>query len=308
MTKDGLYPIGEFAMRARTTKDTLLHYDRIGLMKPKLRTKKGFRLYSPTQLPMISAIRTFQDLGMSLGEIKELFYRRDSESLYNTFYAQRQKIDEKIHELLQSRDLLTAIHENIVEGMKVDMERLYIERVDSEPIILGELNDYSNGKDDYDALNAFYDGINEKYPQFNLNYPVWGYFSKDRVVSGDWKWPDRYYIYHPNGEQERPGGMYAVGYMRCGYGECGDLYVRLLDFIETEGYEVSGGSYEEYLLNEVSLPDDGKFLMRLRIQVSKKGDKLGINCAPHGCPCEFQNTSYRTGRTPLDVSGSRSYL
>ena len=126
-------------------------------------------------------------------------------------------------------------------------------------------------KDDYDALNAFYEEIHDKYPDLNLNYPVWGVFSKERIVKGDWTWPDRYFIYHPNGEQERPGGEYAVGYTRGGYGNCDELYRSLLDYIEQEGYEVVGNTYQEYLLNELFVPDDSQYLIRLFIQVSKKG-------------------------------------
>jgi len=270
MGKAGIFSINEFANFSRTTKDTILHYDRIGLLKPKIRKENGYRYYSPSQLAVVNVIRTFQELGLSLNEISVLIDKRDPDNLYSTFDHQMQMIDDRIRELSQSRHLLTTVYDNYNDGLNVDEESLTIEYLDAKPIIMGEINDYSNGKDDYDALNVFYKEINERYPTLNLNYPVWGFFSKDRIVNGDWNWPDRFYIYHPSGEQVRPSGTYAVGYTRGGYGDCDELYERLIDFIRQEKYKVIGGSYEEYILNELFMPDDSQYLIRVSIQVAQK--------------------------------------
>ena len=270
MAKEGAFSIQEFARFSRTTTETLRHYDRIGLLKPKIRKENGYRYYSPAQLTLVNVIRTFQDLGLTLDEISVLVDKRDAENLYSTFESQMQKISDRVNEFQQTQHLLMTIYNNYNRGLEVDESSLTIERLDAEPIILGSLNDYSDGQDDYDALNVYYNEIHEKYPALNLNYPVWGVFSKERIITGDWRWPDRYYIYHPSGEQIRPEGLYAIGYSRGGYGESDEVYRRLLNFIEQEGYEVAGGSYEEYLLNELFIPDDRQYLIRLNIQVSKK--------------------------------------
>ena len=188
MVKEGIFSVKEFAGFSRTTSETLRHYDRIGLLKPVERTESGHRYYSPAQLELVNVIRTFQDIGLKLDEIGVLIDKRDPENLYSTFDRQMQRIEDRINELRQSKHLLMTIYENYNKGLTADEDSFRIEYFDSDKIILGGKNDYSHGKDDYDALNAFYNEIHDRYPDLNLNYPVWGAFSKDRIL----KFPAEY--------------------------------------------------------------------------------------------------------------------
>ncbi|MCL1887854.1 MAG: hypothetical protein FWF96_03160, partial [Kiritimatiellaeota bacterium] len=104
----------------------------------------------------------------------------------------------------------------------------------------------------------------------DLNYSVWGTFSEKRVKSGDWVWPDRYYFYNPEGRDRRPAALYAIGYTRGGYGQCGGLYKRLIHYINEHGFEICGDAYEEYPLNEVCITDSSNYLIRLMITVREK--------------------------------------
>ena len=269
----GVFSISAFARYSRTTKDTLLHYDRMGLLSPNIRRENGYRYYSPSQLATMNVIRTLQEIGLSLHEIKELIDARNPENFDVTFDEQMGKIEKKIEDLACTRFLLKTLHRNIQEGLRVDEHSLKVVHLPSAPIIKGEENDYSDGKDDYGALNVFYEKISEKYPDLNLNYPVWGLFSGERIRNRDWKFPSRYYFYHPRGDQERDAGEYAIGYTRGGYGLCEDVYLRLLDYIEKEGYVISGDCYEEYILNEISISDDKNYLIRVMLRVEKPLDK-----------------------------------
>jgi DNA-binding transcriptional MerR regulator len=268
MTK-GVFSISAFARYSRTTKDTLLHYDRIGLLSPSIRGDNGYRYYSPAQLATLNVIRTLGDLGLSLNDIKGIMNSRNPENFDETFDLQIAKLDKKIEELISTRALLKSLHNHIKDGLAVDERSLSIQSIPEALMFLGEENDYSDGKDDYDALNIFYRQMNEKYPNLSLNYPVWGLFCGERIKNKDWKWPSNYYFYHPKGDKIREGGHYAIGYTRGGYGQCEGIYLRLLDYIKKEGYFISGNSYEEYILNEISIPDDTNYLIRLMIKVKK---------------------------------------
>jgi len=266
----GVFSIRAFAEYSRTTKDTLLHYDRIGLLSPNVRGENGYRYYSPSQLATMNVIRTMQEMGLSLVEIRELIDFRNPENFDVTFDEQIGKIEKKIEELEDTRALLKTLHKNIHEGLMIDENSLTIEYLPEAFMILGEEADYSDGKDDYGALNVFYKEINEKYPNLNLNYPVWALYSGERIRNRDWIWPSRFYFYHPKGDKRREAGEYAIGYTRGGYGKCEDLYIRLLDYIEKEGYAVSGDCYEEYILNEICITDDRNYLIRVMLRVEKE--------------------------------------
>ena len=266
----GIFSISSFAKYSRTTKDTLLHYDRMGLLSPNIRGANGYRYYSPSQLATINVIRTMKEMGLSLVEIKQLIDSRNPKNFDVTFDVQIAKIEERIKELIDSRALLKTLHHYIQEGLKVDEHSLSIRYLPEVSMILGEENDYSDGKDDYDALNIFYEKINEKYSKLNLNYPVWGFFPGERIRNRDWKYPSRFYFYHPKGNRKREAGEYAIGYTRGGYGKCEDVYIRLLEYIRKEGYVISGDCYEEYIHNEISISDDTNYLIRVMIRVKRK--------------------------------------
>ena len=261
------FSISDFAKYSRTTKDTLLHYDRIGLLSPISRGKNKYRLYAPNQLVIVNTIRTLQELGLSLAEIGDIITQRTPHYIHMLLNQQIEQIDLKIAHWNRARDLLFTLREHIYSGLEADEANIVIQYLPEKAMVLGDINDYSGGGDDYTALNVFYHATQEKYPELHLNYPVWGFFSKERVISRDWKWPDRYYFYTPEGQHLRPAGLYAIGYTRGDYGQCGGLYERLLDYIEENGFEISGDAYEEYPLNEVCISDRSNYLIRLMIAV-----------------------------------------
>jgi len=45
MPENGMFSISDFAKYSRTTRDTLLHYDRIGLLSPATRGENNYRYY-----------------------------------------------------------------------------------------------------------------------------------------------------------------------------------------------------------------------------------------------------------------------
>ena len=270
MNRKETFSVAEFAEFSRTTRDTLLHYDKIGLLSPELRGENRYRFYSSGQLSIVNIIRTYQALGMTLAEIASLKEGRTPESIDQHLEQQIKLIDEKIDEWVRARKLLMTLKKIIRSTLSIDEQEITIQFIPAEAIVMGELNDYSRGKNEYDALLGFYRSCSEKYPDLDLNYPVWALFSEERVKLRDWVWPDRYYFYNPEGMDKRPAALYAIGYTRGGYGQSAELYERMLGFIESNGFEICGPAYEEYPLNEVCIDDDTNYLMRIMITVRER--------------------------------------
>ena len=70
MDKKQLLKIGEFARLCRTTKETLLHYDRKGLLKPRYVAGNGYRWYGAEQFFHFDLISLLKESGCSLEEIR----------------------------------------------------------------------------------------------------------------------------------------------------------------------------------------------------------------------------------------------
>jgi len=271
MPESGLLSISDFAEFSRTTRDTLLHYDRIGLLSPVLRGENNYRYYSISQLAIVNVIRTFQQLGMSLEEIGGLSDKRTPELADKVFKLQIEEIDNKIKEWVKARKLLLTLQKAINSVSGIDERDITVEFMPAEAIVLGGINDYSRNRSDYDALLSFYNDVSRNYPEIDLNYPVWATYSQDSLIKKDWSNPDRYYFYNPEGYDRKPAALYAVGYKRGGYCTNYDLFERINDYIDKNGYEICGDAYEEYPLNEICATDDKDYLVRIMIAVRKKG-------------------------------------
>jgi len=271
INNNNYWSVNEFAKYANTTRHTLMHYDKIGLISPVSRGHGNhYRYYHSTQLTHINLIRSLHRLGMTLNEIKDMKDTRTPQDADAILKRQITKIDAKINEWVSARKLLLTIQKTINSALSVDEEAISIQYLPAEAIILGGLNDYSRGRNDYDALSSFYHEMIKQYPGLDISYPVWGRYSERRIKGGDWKWPDRYYFYNPEGYDQRPAALYAVGYTRCGYSQGKELYKRLTKYIDEHDYEICGDAYEEYPLNEVSIADDNNYLMRVLITVKEK--------------------------------------
>ena len=75
-----LLSTGEFARMCNVSKELLIHYDKVGLLKPKVIGKNGYRYYSLKQLYLMDAIRFFLDTGMSMKEVKTYLDNRTTSS------------------------------------------------------------------------------------------------------------------------------------------------------------------------------------------------------------------------------------
>lgn len=268
--KKNLFPISTFAKFARTTRDSLIHYDKIGLLSPIHRGENNYRYYSNTQLATTHLIHTFQELGMPLNEIKRLKDNRTPDLVDMLLGNQINQLDNDIEKKVQARKLLQLLKTTIHSQKNINETEITVRFQPVEAIVLGDLNDYSQGRNDYDALYDFYRHCHQSYPHYDMNYPVWGMFEETRIRNRDWVYPDRFYLYYPEGHDKKPAALYAIGYKRGGYGDNHDLYVRLLDYIEENGYEICGPAYEEYPLDEICISDENNYLIRVMITVREK--------------------------------------
>lgn len=69
---------GELARFTGVSKDTLRHYERIGVLPPPERTDSNYRLYRASSVRRVLVIRAALDIGISLNELQEIFALRES--------------------------------------------------------------------------------------------------------------------------------------------------------------------------------------------------------------------------------------
>jgi DNA-binding transcriptional MerR regulator len=70
--REAAWRIGELALRAGTSTDTVRYYERFGLLGAAARSEGGYRLYGEPELRRLQFIRRAKLLGLSLEEIRGL--------------------------------------------------------------------------------------------------------------------------------------------------------------------------------------------------------------------------------------------
>ena len=115
---DKLLRIGQLAELCNKTTRALHLYEELGLLKPVIRSRGGFRLYSQTAIERVQWITRLQDADVSLGEISQLL--RDLEEQRVGIEAMtklRSLLDQKLRETREQMDKLRRLEHDLQAGL-----------------------------------------------------------------------------------------------------------------------------------------------------------------------------------------------
>ncbi|MCI0628335.1 MAG: heavy metal-responsive transcriptional regulator [Acidobacteria bacterium] len=107
--------IGKLARETGLSADTIRFYQKQGLLKEPRRSEGGFRLFSPDDLETLIFIRKAQQLGFSLGEVRELLIVRNGKTqacshVRDLLGQKLAAVEKKIQELRElERELQVAL-------------------------------------------------------------------------------------------------------------------------------------------------------------------------------------------------------
>lgn len=135
MEKKHLLKTGEFARLCRTTKETLLHYDRKGLLKPRHVAANGYRWYGAEQFFQFDLISLLKEAGCSLEEILRSRAIRERHG-YAEFLRERIVLLEKEQQRLAHRlSMLDGLAAMAKEVTTRGFDTLFFENRNSEQVL-----------------------------------------------------------------------------------------------------------------------------------------------------------------------------
>lgn len=154
--------ISEFAKRAGVTVKTLLHYDKIGLLKPKEKTDVGYRVYSDEDFLRLQHITTLKFIGLSLSDIKQLLYET-GENLESMIIIQKKALEEKKKHMDSVMTVFNKAENQIKQSGFLEVENL----ID----IIKITNMEVNVKEQYKTAENF--KLRSKLHSYNINKTDW---------------------------------------------------------------------------------------------------------------------------------------
>lgn len=111
-----MFQIKELSVRTGVPAKTIRYYEEIGLLPPSRRADNGFRLYDDSDVERLRFIGRARALDFALDEIAEILAFRERNEppckyVMDLMRGQIDKVQERIRDLEQLRDELTALYE-----------------------------------------------------------------------------------------------------------------------------------------------------------------------------------------------------
>lgn len=115
---DKLLRIGQLAELCNKTTRALHLYEELGLLKPVIRSRGGFRLYSQTAIERVQWITRLQDADVSLGEISQLLRDLEEQRVGSEAMTKlRSLLEQKLKETREQIDKLRMLEQDLQAGL-----------------------------------------------------------------------------------------------------------------------------------------------------------------------------------------------
>ena len=156
------FSVGEAAKAARTTSETLRHYDRIGLVKPSKKDEwTNYRYYTEQDIVRLNTVRALQLMDLSLQEIKKVLEYDDLEKIVNFLAQAEKKADEKIAALQYGKSkiqLAKADYERKLQEQQ-NFNGVLLKDLPERVILLSDTLEVPTLDNLWNYLNHFYDKV-----------------------------------------------------------------------------------------------------------------------------------------------------
>ncbi len=264
------FTTGEFAKLCSVKKQTLFHYDDIGVFSPEIKTDNGYRYYSITQLEIFNVISMLKDLGMPLKDIKDYLDRRSPDELISLLNTQKIAIEHKINRLKQMHHLIERKIHITQEACNIYVDEIILKTIPKAYLVR------TNTKNMEDEKNiAVYLAEHIKYCKDKNIYSPYitgGMLSYDNVKNRDYSYYDYYYTQLDNNEHEnynyiKEEGLYLTAYHKGGYYTVEKTYDKILKFINDNNLTIKSYFYEDVLLDELSIKGYENYVLQISIRV-----------------------------------------
>ncbi|WP_406590109.1 MerR family transcriptional regulator [Bacillus atrophaeus] len=264
------FTTGEFAKLCHVKKQTLFHYDEIGLLSPEIKKENGYRYYSYNQFELFQVIGLFKEVGVPLKRIKQLLKGKTPEDIVALLKEKSFEMENKIKKFKHLQTIIQTKVKLTEQALETDFSSVSFQYLEEEKFMISR-NTLNLPERKYIAA------ISEliRYVQLHEldeGYPVGGIFAREQILEKDFYNYSHFYIKVQEGIEKinyhvRPKGLYAVGYQKGDEAE--DAYRRIIQFIEKNRMRMGEYAYEEYMLDEVVVDGLENQITKILLQVKE---------------------------------------
>lgn len=260
---------GEVASVMHVTKNTLFHYDKIGLFSPAIKLDNDYRFYSTRQLEVLEVILWLRELDMPLEDIRCFLKDRTPRKLLELFEVEERLAAAQMKRLKDRLEWMREKKKEIKELLTLDLDGIYMKKMAKRYYIIDDVGGgseqefaksvanlitvYGESNDSmcYDIAyiqdeNDIKDGIYDNYRNVAL-------LMSKKPKSLKW---------HEIGE-----GDYLIAYHKGHWERIGEVYFRLLAFAKEKGLKLCGDFVERYVIDNLASENEEEFVTEISVRV-----------------------------------------
>ena len=261
-----------------TTKNTLFHYDQIGLLKPSITKNNGYRYYSVDQIYTYDIINLLKNCECSLKEIKDTLDNTDIDTFFKfiddrktTLLQQRERIDKAIQLLDQSN----SITRNALQG---EVNVPYITKRDEDTYIIATACNASQSLNNQEIATT----LNHHFTMCDSLSTVDRFPLGHIILEQTYNCGELHHAYIYSGirtplkddnefysrQQVISKGTYLNIKHKGTYETIGNAYQELLLYIYSHHLSIASDIYEENLISHFATSSEDEHIIHIFVKVS----------------------------------------
>lgn len=263
------FTTGEFAKLCNVNKQTLFYYDQEGIFCPEFIAENGYRYYSYTQLETFTVISMLRDLGVQIKEIKAHMDNRSPEALIELMNSKQKEIDKKIQFLQLSKRYIDNKIRVTREGIDAPVGQVLLQDIPSRNMIVSA---YEGTIDDITITKRLAEHM-ENCSSLGIYdaTPIGAMIPTDSITRTSYRYTKYYTVIDEAVKsdlcQTACGGSYLVIYDNEGYNNVHRNCLKVLNYAEENGIELSDTFYEDVILDDLSTKGYHNYLIKLSIKI-----------------------------------------
>lgn len=262
---------GEFARMMRVSKDTLFHYDKIGLLKPDIVKANGYRYYSVYQADLLEAIFMLRDLGMPLKEIQEHLAQRHPQAMEQLFAEREVQIDREIEKLQSMKRWLRWNRERIQEAAKINTSEIVIQTLPERYYLYSKMTDGTD-KEIYIKSSRLIGQLMEAEQEAVYHFAVLQH--RSNIDAGQYNSYDNTMLLLGKQPFNIPSrtlapGRYLTGYHKGSWDSVGEAYERMLAYSREQEISLQEEFVERYMIDGFMASAEEEFITEITVRIEE---------------------------------------
>lgn len=256
---------GEFANLCKVNKQTILYYEKIGLLSPDHVNEKGYRYYSFRQVELFSMIDLLKDLGMSLEKIKEYINHKSPDAFLDLMHDQKKVIEEQKQQLRIKESIVNERIKLIEHAQLTDFSEIVVVDIPEKVMYMSRnIKDVS----DEEYVEVLSDFINDlDLSRLDNGRQVGGLTKRKELLNEEFTNYTYFYMeqdHEPKSNVMRTQpGKHVIGYHVGLEDYIDETYHRIFQEIERQNLTLGDYSLEEYIYDLVVKDHERQYVTKI---------------------------------------------